>query len=88
MPSIHLNRHQRTTLEGIFHHPTSNNLEWHDVEAFLRHVGSFDEKADGRIDASVGCDHAVIPRSRGKDVDPDAIRALQTLLRKAGFGPS
>jgi len=34
-----LDGHHRATLERIFRHPTSHNIQWHDVLPLLRTVG-------------------------------------------------
>ncbi len=48
MPEIKLDSHHRATVEKIFSHPTSHNIDWRDVLSLLEAVGSVDHEHDGR----------------------------------------
>jgi hypothetical protein len=44
-----LGSHHLATAEKILAHPTSHNLEWRDVTALLKEIGSIEEEANGRF---------------------------------------
>jgi len=46
--------HDRTTLAQIFNRPTSNNLEWREVVAFVERIGIAEEKPNGSWNLSLG----------------------------------
>jgi hypothetical protein len=43
----------RRTLDAIFHHPVPHNLNWMDVLRLLTHLGSAEEKADGKYSLTI-----------------------------------
>lgn len=49
-----LDAHHRATVERILSHPTSHNIEWHDVVSLLEQVGSVAEEHDGVFKVTVG----------------------------------
>ena len=40
--------HHRATVEKIFNHPVSHNIQWRDVLSLLRSVATVTEEPDGR----------------------------------------
>lgn len=82
-----LNNHHRDTLERIFAHPRSANVEWRAVLSLLEAVGSVEEKHDGKFLVSVGPESETLRRPHGKDVDEQTIVDLRRMLREAGFAP-
>jgi hypothetical protein len=82
-----LDSHHRDTLAKIFRHPTSANIEWHDVESLLRAVGSVESHRNGKLKVTVGSHTEVIEPPRDKDVDPRVIEDLRHALTDAGFVP-
>jgi hypothetical protein len=83
----HLSPAHRDTLASIFRHPTSHNIEWHDVLSLLEAVGSVKEHHDGKYTVTVGGVTEVIERPRQKDIDTDQIANLRRVLSQAGYGP-
>jgi len=83
----HLNGHHRDTVEAIFGHPTSHNIEWHDVLSLLEAVGTVEERHDGRFHLVLGEADVVISRPRHKDIDTQQVVDLRHLLTAAGYGP-
>jgi hypothetical protein len=85
--SEHLNNHHRDTLERIFRHPASGNLEWRQVTSLLEAVGGTTEEHNGKLKVTVGDVSEVLTKPHGKDVDTQMIVDLRHLLTQAGFAP-
>jgi hypothetical protein len=51
---IKLDGHHRKTVEKIFNHPVSHNIQWHDVLSLLEQVGTVEERHDGRYAVRIG----------------------------------
>lgn len=83
-----LTDHHRTTLNHLDQHPTSHNLEWHDIVSLLRAVGDVKERHDGKVEVRVGQQTLVMSPPRGKDIDEDLAVLLRHVLREAGYGTS
>jgi hypothetical protein len=83
-----LSGEHRDTLEKIFRHPTSANIEWRQVRALLETLGTATEEHNGKLEATVGDETEVLQPPRGKDVDEDTIAELRRMLRRAGLAPS
>jgi hypothetical protein len=84
---VHLSPAHRDTLASIFRHPTSHNIEWHDVLSLLEAVGSVEERHDGKYTVTVGTVTEVVERPRHKDIDTDKVADLRRMLSQAGYGP-
>ena len=85
MTSIHLNGHHRKTLASVFRHPTSHNVEWHDVLSLLNTIGSASERHGGGYDVAIGDAHLALGRPHGKDLSGDELRHLRAFLTEAGL---
>ncbi|MDP9189855.1 MAG: type II toxin-antitoxin system HicA family toxin [Actinomycetota bacterium] len=83
----HLSGHHRKTLEHIFTHPTSGNLEWRRVLSLLEAVGAVTEERNGKYKVQIGPETEVIHKPRGKDVDKELIADLRRMLTQAGLNP-
>jgi hypothetical protein len=81
----HLNNHHRTTLRKIFEHPTSHNIEWHDVISLLNHVGDVEERHDGKYAVTLGEETQVFTKSKSNDIDTQMTVDLRRMLAGAGF---
>ena len=84
----HLNGHQRDTLEHIFAHPLSHNVEWHSVRSLLDAVGDVHETHKGHLVVTIGGDTETLEPPRTKDLDAEQLSTLRRLLRRAGYGPA
>jgi hypothetical protein len=49
----HLTSHHRRTVEKIFAHPTSGNIEWRQVESLLAAIGQVESEGNGKLHISV-----------------------------------
>ena len=57
--AVDLNHHHRVTLEKIFNHPLSGNVEWRQVLSLLGAVGTTTQEPNGKVKVS----SAARPRS-------------------------
>jgi hypothetical protein len=85
--SARLNGHQRDTLAQIFRHPTSHNIEWHDILSLLNAVGVVRETHKGHIEITIGEMVEVLEPDRHKEIDTEQLAVLRRLLRRAGYAP-
>ena len=83
----HLSNRHRNTVERIFSHPPSRNVEWHDVVSLLETIGTVTHEHNGKLKVSLGPETEVLPAPHGKDVDVQIVVDLRRMLKQAGFGP-
>jgi hypothetical protein len=77
----------RATLERIFRHPASGNIEWRQVLSLLEAVGSVTEERNGNVEVTLGGETEVLRPPREKDVDTQMIVDLRRMLSSAGLAP-
>jgi hypothetical protein len=82
-----LTHHHRDTLEKIFTHPSSGNIEWRQVRSLLEAVGTTTEEHNGKLKVALGRETEVLQPPRGKDIDQQMIVDLRRMLTAAGFAP-
>jgi hypothetical protein len=75
----HLSSHHRDTIERIFSHPPSRNIEWRQVVSLLETVGTVTQEHNGKLKVALGPETEVLPAPHGKDVDVQ--------LKQAGLAP-
>ena len=80
-----LDNHHRDTLERIFSHPSSGNIEWRQVRSLLEAVGTVTEEHDGKLEVTLGPETETLHRPHGKDIDQQMIVDLRRMLRAAGL---
>jgi hypothetical protein len=83
-----LNHHHRVTLDKIFSHPLSGNLEWRQVRSLLEAVGTTTQEPNGKVKVELGGQTEIFQPPDGKDVDRQLIVDLRRLLTNAGLQPS
>jgi len=81
----HLNGHHRDTLLQIFQHPTSHNVEWHDVISLLEATGEVEERRDGKFHVRLGEATDTFTKPKGKDIDVQQVVDLRRLFTQAGY---
>ena len=81
----HLSSHHRDTLLQIFQHPTSHNIEWHDVLSLLEATGTVEQEHDGKYHVRLGDDVHVITKPKHKDIDVQQVVDLRRMLTGAGY---
>jgi hypothetical protein len=82
-----LDSHHRATVEKIFRHPVSHNIEWHDVLSLLERVGAVTRRHDGRFALTLGGETQILDAPRGTDIDEQLVVDLRRMLRGAGITP-
>jgi hypothetical protein len=83
-----LNNHHRDTIEKIFSHPASGNVEWRQVRSLLDAVGTVVEEHDGKLKVTVGPETEVLHPPHAKDIDKQMVVDLRRMLKDAGLAPS
>jgi hypothetical protein len=87
LSSAPLSHHHRETIDKIFAHPTSGNVEWRQVRSLLEAVGTVTDEHSGTIVVEVGSDRKTWHVPRDKDVDEKMIRDLRAMLADAQLVP-
>lgn len=82
-----LDAHHRKTVEKLFTHPTSHNIQWHDVLSLLEAVADVEENHDGRYRVTLGEETETFDAPKGHDVDTQQVVDLRRMLAGAGYGP-
>jgi hypothetical protein len=82
---VHISGHHRDTLLQIFQHPTSHNVEWHDVISLLETVGSIEQRHDDMFVFRIGEEREVLRRPKEKDMDTQQLVDLRRMLTSAGY---
>ena len=83
-----LNNHHRVTLEKIFSHPLSGNVEWRQVLSLLEAVATTTQEPNGKLKVELGGETEVLQPPDDKDVDRQMIVDLRRMLTNAGLEPS
>jgi hypothetical protein len=83
-----LDGEHRDTVERIFSHPSSGNVEWRQVRALLEAVGTVTEEHNGKLKVTLGDETEVLQPPREKDIDQQMIVDLRRMLRRAGLAPA
>jgi hypothetical protein len=82
-----LTHHHRDTLNKLFGHSRSGNLEWRELRSLLAAVGTVRERHNGKIEVTIGPETEVISPPRTKDVDKQILVDIRRMLRDAGLAP-
>jgi hypothetical protein len=86
--AVDLNHHHSVTLEKIFNHPLSGNVEWRQVLSLLGAVGTTTQEPNGKVKVELGGETEVLQPPDDKDVDRQMIVNLRRMLTNAGIEPS
>jgi hypothetical protein len=84
---IELDAHHRATVEKIFGHPASPNIQWHDVLSLLQSVATVTGENDDRYTVTLGSETETFDAPRGHDIDEQQVVDLRRMLRGAGITP-
>ena len=85
--SKELDGHHRATVEKIFNHPVSHNIQWHDVLSLLQAVATVSEEHDGRYTVTLGPETKTFDAPRHHDIDEQQVIDLRRMLKGAGITP-
>ncbi len=84
---IKLNAHHRATVEKIFQHPVSHNIQWHDVLSLLQSVAQVAEGHDQRFKVTLGSETETFEAPAHHDIDEQMVIDLRRMLKGAGITP-
>jgi hypothetical protein len=82
-----MSHHHRETLDRIFAHPTSGNVEWRQVRSLLEAVGTVTDEHSGKVVVQLEGDRRTLHVPKEKDVDESMIRELRDMLANAQLAP-
>lgn len=85
---MHLTSHHRDTLDHIFRHPLSHNIEWRAVLSLLKAVGSVQETHQGNFLVTLGTETETFEPPRRKDIDAQQVVDLRRMFKNVGYGPT
>jgi hypothetical protein len=86
--SQHLDNRHRNTVEQIFAHPASHNIEWRAVRSLLEAVGTVAVHHDGKLTVTIGAETEFFDPPPDKDIDAQMVVDLRRMLSRAGYRPS
>jgi hypothetical protein len=76
------------TLRALFRHPIAHNVEWTDVVALFKAVGTIDEKGHNEIVFGIGGVHHRIRKPHSKDITVEELHEFRRILTQAGWSPN
>jgi hypothetical protein len=82
-----LSSRHRDTVEKIFSHPLSGNVEWRQVLSLLEAVATTTKEPNGKVKVELGGQTEVLQPPEDKDVDRQMIVDLRRMLTTAGLRP-
>jgi hypothetical protein len=82
-----LDGHHKATVEKIFSHPVSHNIQWHDVLSLLQSVATVTEEHDGRYKVAFDSETQFFDVPRHHDIDEQQVVDLRRMLKGAGIEP-
>lgn len=80
-----LSNNHRETIERIFSHPSSGNIEWRQVRSLLEAVGTASEEHNGKLKVTLGGETEVLQPPHAKDIDQQMIVDLRRMLARASI---
>jgi hypothetical protein len=83
-----VNHHHRDTLDKIFRHSSSGNIEWRQVLSLLESLGAAGREENGKLRVTLGPETEVFRVPAGKNLDEQMLVDLRRMLRRAGFAPA
>lgn len=85
--ATHLSNHHRRTVEKVFQHPTSSNVEWREARSLLESVGTVVEEHNGHLKVTIGPETEVFHQHGEKNVDKQSVADLRRMLAQTGLAP-
>ncbi len=83
-----LSKSSLATLQALYRHPISHNLEWADVVGLFTKLGSVEQKPHNAMAFKIGDEHLQVRRSHSKDLTADEVMDFRHLLTRAGWAPT
>jgi hypothetical protein len=82
-----LSKASRRTLQALYRHPIAHNLEWMDVVALFKTIGTVDQKSHNEIMFGIGGAHHKVRKPHSKDITVDELLEFRRILTQAGWSP-
>ena len=83
-----LSKTSRGTIEALYQHPLSHNLEWSSVVVLFQKVGTVDQKGHNEIAFGIGGEHHRVRKPHTKDLIATDVMAFRHMLTRAGWAPA
>ena len=80
-----LGHHHRDTLEKIFSHASSGNIEWRQVLSLLDALGASTREHNGKLRVTLGGEIEIVQPPSGKDIDEPTLVDVRRMLTNAGY---
>ena len=80
-----LGHHHRDTLEKIFSHASSGNIEWRQVLSLLDALGATTREHNGKLRVTLGGEIEILQPPSGKDIDEPTLVDVRRMLTNAGY---
>ncbi len=84
---LKLDSHHRVTAERVFRHPTSHNIQWHDVLSLLESFGEGRETTKGSYELKVDETVHLFAAPLGRDLNDRHVVEVRKILRQVGITP-
>ncbi len=78
----------RRTLDAIFRHPLSHNLEWREIVSLFNAIGGSEEKHNGEFELRAGAHAMAMKKPHTKDVTGQEVMDLRHFLERSGWSPT
>jgi hypothetical protein len=89
MTTVPLSREHTHTLQALFQHPVTYNLEWRQIVALLEAVGTITETHDRHYHVTVNGQGYDLNRPHHKDfADVTELMALRHFMQRVGVVPT
>jgi hypothetical protein len=82
-----LSKTSRSTMEALYQHPLSHNLEWSRVVALFERLGTVDQKGSNEIAFGLGGEHHRVHKPHDKDLTTAEVMTFRHMLTRAGWAP-
>ena len=82
-----LGHRHRDTLDKVFGHASSGNIEWRQVLSLLTALGAVHREHNGKIEVTLGTETEILRPPRGKNIEEQTLVDLRRMLTNAGFAP-
>jgi hypothetical protein len=82
-----LGHRHRDTLDKVFGHTSSGNVEWRQVLSLLEAVGATRRRSNGKLEVTLGAETEILQPPSGKNIDEQMLVDLRRMLTNAGFAP-
>ena len=82
-----LGHRHRDTLDKVFGHASSGNIEWRQVLSLLEALGATRRRSNGKLEVTLGAETEILQPPSGKNIDEQMLVDLRRMLTNAGFAP-